>query len=108
MKWSLPWSRRPLGDRPSSPSGVVHELLMLRVSRAVRPTVRTGFLGEPLELRRYLGADGVGICRRSALSDPREDTLVFKKNPRTDDRNPDLSLSASKRLSLTLSDSLKA
>ena len=36
----------PLGDCPSSPSGVVPDQLVPRVSRAVRPTVRTGFLGE--------------------------------------------------------------
>ena len=81
---------------------MVPDQLVPLVSRAVRPTVRTGFLGEPFEPRRYLGADGVGKGRRSAPRDPREDTLSFaKKNTRTDNRNPDLPLSESKRPSLT-------
>ena len=44
---------------------------------------------------------GSGYRRRSAPSDPREDTLVSKKNTRTDNRNPDLSLLETKRPSLT-------
>ena len=91
-----------LATPPRVPPAWCPDQLVPRVSRAVRLTVWTGFLGEPLELRRYLGADGVGICRRSASSDPREDTLLFsKKNTRTDNRNPDLSLSETKRPSLT-------
>ena len=97
-----------LRPQPRVPPVWCPDQLVPRVSRAVCSTVRTGFLGEPFELHRYLGADGVGKGRRSAPRDPREDTLVFKKNPRTDDRNPDLSLSASKRPSLTPSDSLQA
>ena len=67
-----------LATAPRVPPAWGTAQLVPRVSRAVRPTVRTGFLGEPPELRRYLGADGVGIYRRpSAPSHPREDTLSF-------------------------------
>ena len=50
-----------LATAPRVPPAWCPGQLVARVSRAVRPTVRTGFLGEPFELRRYLGADGVGI-----------------------------------------------
>ena len=86
MKWSLPWSRRPLGDRPSSPSGVVHELLMPRVSRAVRPTVRTGFLGEWTGFPALSRADGGGNGRRSVpLAGSRDctDSDQTRGNPTT-------------------------
>ena len=39
--------------------------LVPRVARAVRPTARTGFWGNWIGFRRYLGAEGVGNGRRS-------------------------------------------
>ena len=104
-KWSLPWfASSHFGDRSlkSLRRGAPTSSCRASLAPYARQFGR-GFWGNRSSCIAISVRTGSGYGRRSAPSDPREDTLSFRTT--TDNRdhrdNPDLSLSETKRPSLT-------